>query len=640
MQPKLAIAISADYNGRWSQRVVDDAKYAASGIGMAGASMGRALQGANGNVANLAAQFNDIGVQLAGGTSPFLIAVQQGTQIGQVIGAQGAGGAVKSLGTAFLSLLSPVNLLTIGAIALGGSIVQWLVSLGSEGPKAEETLKRHSQWLNSILEGYDEAGKAAQRYIDETTRLPQGAVQSELSVQQIAAQKEYLASLQEIKAVRASQVADEINLLKVAGENVAVQLSQAAAIEELQNQLSLTNPDLDAFVTELTVIKNTTADDAVRNMAVRMLQLADRARQAEAQVGSLNIALAQTATVGFRGLGVDAALAQIKQLTPEVRTVKDQLDDLFAANASEARTSSELEALATAVATAKATIDQQEAQKEATKLAKEAEAQSQRLAESYAGVTQRLQDQMAALGMTAIEHQKYEEVRAAGVDTNSKEADAIRASVEALNDRRDALEVINSMRSPAEIAEEEITRLAELYAKGELDAEQYAWAVNRALGKVSEGFGSTVSKVGDLLGSLSSIMQSTGEDQFGIAKGLAVASAVLKGYEAVTSAYAAGTLIGGPVVGAIYASAAAAATAAQIANIMSTTSSSKSMSKSNGGTSSPAAGATSGGVGQGVSISLTGNSFSANGVMGLLNELQSALGTQGKQITISHINGA
>lgn len=85
----------------------------------------------------------------------------------------------------------------------------------------------------------------------------------------------------------------------------------------------------------------------------------------------------------------------------------------------------------------------------------------------------------------------------------------------------------------------------------------------------------------------------------------------------------------------------AAAMTAQISKIASTSSSSKSLDTSitGGATAGGGAGAVSG-VGQGVSISLTGNSFSANGVMGLLNELQSALGTQGKQITISHINGA
>lgn len=85
----------------------------------------------------------------------------------------------------------------------------------------------------------------------------------------------------------------------------------------------------------------------------------------------------------------------------------------------------------------------------------------------------------------------------------------------------------------------------------------------------------------------------------------------------------------------------AAAMAAQIQKIASTSPTSKSLDTSIAGGSNAGSAATgTGGVTQGVSISLTGNSFSAQGVMGLLNELQSALGMQGKQITISHVNGA
>jgi hypothetical protein len=56
---------------------------------------------------NLAAQFQDIGVQLTGGATPFLIALQQGTQITQVLGNRGGGWGVAILRSAFASLLNP-----------------------------------------------------------------------------------------------------------------------------------------------------------------------------------------------------------------------------------------------------------------------------------------------------------------------------------------------------------------------------------------------------------------------------------------------------------------------------------------------------------------------------------------------------
>ena len=119
------------------KQVVDDANRAGAVVVRQGGAMVRSTQSAAMQTGNLAAQFNDIAVQLAQpGTSPFLIAIQQGTQIGQVLGPMGAGGAVKSLGAAFLAVLSPVNLFTIGVIAAGGLAVQAMISMASAGDAA------------------------------------------------------------------------------------------------------------------------------------------------------------------------------------------------------------------------------------------------------------------------------------------------------------------------------------------------------------------------------------------------------------------------------------------------------------------------------------------------------------------------
>lgn len=95
---------------------------------------------AAGSVGNLTAQFNDIGVMMAAGQNPLQLAVQQGTQITQVLGPMGAGQAVKALGTAFMSLLSPINLVTIGSIAAGAALVQWLTSSKESADQLSESL--------------------------------------------------------------------------------------------------------------------------------------------------------------------------------------------------------------------------------------------------------------------------------------------------------------------------------------------------------------------------------------------------------------------------------------------------------------------------------------------------------------------
>ncbi|MGB3407096.1 MAG: phage tail length tape measure family protein, partial [Jannaschia sp.] len=100
-------------------------------------SVGEANRVAAGSVANLTAQFNDIGVMMAAGQSPLQLAIQQGTQISQVIGPMGAAGAVKSLGTAFLGMISPVSLVTLGVIAGGAALGQWAMEALSAGEETE-----------------------------------------------------------------------------------------------------------------------------------------------------------------------------------------------------------------------------------------------------------------------------------------------------------------------------------------------------------------------------------------------------------------------------------------------------------------------------------------------------------------------
>src|SRR6478609_6062055 len=82
------------------------------------AAFAKSLNKTSFETANLAAQFQDIAVQLQGGQSPFTVALQQGTQISQVLGRSGATWAVLLLGSAFQSLLSPTPLATIAVIAL------------------------------------------------------------------------------------------------------------------------------------------------------------------------------------------------------------------------------------------------------------------------------------------------------------------------------------------------------------------------------------------------------------------------------------------------------------------------------------------------------------------------------------------
>lgn len=120
-------------------------------------AMGQNAQAASGQMGNLVAQFNDIAMMLQAGQNPLQLAMQQGMQISQVIGPMGAAGAVRALGSAFLGMLSPINLVTIGGIAAGAALIQWLTS----GTEKTLTLDEAMDDLEEAVAAYDKTAKSA-----------------------------------------------------------------------------------------------------------------------------------------------------------------------------------------------------------------------------------------------------------------------------------------------------------------------------------------------------------------------------------------------------------------------------------------------------------------------------------------------
>ncbi len=117
---------------------------------------------------NVAAQFNDIGVMLASGQNPFMLAIQQGTQLSQVLNQVGGGakGAVAALKAGFMAMLSPTTLLTMAVIAGGAALVQWATSADVAEEKSAELKKRIDELATAIREA-DTAQDAALEPLDK-----------------------------------------------------------------------------------------------------------------------------------------------------------------------------------------------------------------------------------------------------------------------------------------------------------------------------------------------------------------------------------------------------------------------------------------------------------------------------------------
>ncbi|QIG68378.1 tail tape measure protein [Rhizobium phage RHph_Y3_56_1] len=133
--------------------------------------------------ANIAAQFQDIAVQLQGGSKPLTIALQQGTQLASVFQTMGSGKQIiAGLGAAFASLVSPVSLVTIGLIAAGGAAYQYFSSVGEGGAKSEEALKKEAELIQRVADKWGDLLPELKKYADERQKLVDQKEQKDASI--------------------------------------------------------------------------------------------------------------------------------------------------------------------------------------------------------------------------------------------------------------------------------------------------------------------------------------------------------------------------------------------------------------------------------------------------------------------------
>ncbi|MGK9039227.1 phage tail length tape measure family protein [Rhizobium sp. SA279] len=112
--------------------------------------------------ANIAAQLQDIGVTTAMGMSPLQIALQQGTQLSAIIG--GMQNPIRGLAAAFMSVVSPISLVTIGVIAAGTAAIQYFSTFSSEGEKSKALLEEQAELVGNVVRQWGEAVPALKAY--------------------------------------------------------------------------------------------------------------------------------------------------------------------------------------------------------------------------------------------------------------------------------------------------------------------------------------------------------------------------------------------------------------------------------------------------------------------------------------------
>lgn len=471
MTPQMMIAITGkNYTKPAFDSVISDANRAAGAVSATGSRMGSAMGDASFQTANLAAQFNDIGVMLASGQSPLLLAIQQGTQISQVLGPMRAGAAVTALRTALMSLLSPVTLITVGSIAAGAALVQWLMS-ANDIETATEAFERHRSELDSIVAGYAAAEASVRNYFDVVAKLPRSIASSDLN----DAFADIGAEVESFRA-KMADFANDTHFAKYGSEAILSMQRLAKAFASGELTAEEFYRALDGVKDELSLLERVGAGipgstnamiDAWQQGALRAAQFANSIAGIVAQSHAL-AGIASDADLSdvfkVNAGGVEAAIETLKSATPELRSVQQMIKDTYAEGMEDPLiTSAARDALTAAKDTALAAVAEQEARRGATSAAN-------KQADAYAGVVASLEHERMLVGLSSREQEVLNNIRAAGVDAASEQGRAIRALTEEVHDQQAATEALQSaMEKVGAVGEDAIWGLAEAAKDGKIE---------------------------------------------------------------------------------------------------------------------------------------------------------------------------
>lgn len=198
---------------------------------------GGGMRNMGGATSNAASQFQDMIVQWQSGTPILTVALQQGTQLTGMFTQMGL--SIKTVGPvllgAFQSLLTPLSLITIGAIAAGGALVKWFSASGEEVRKFSDVLGEAETALTNMRAAADVySAEGIQGLIDKYGEL-NAAINLHIELQRQQTVDEAMASSVALLESLRSEFSSAFDLID--------QQSRAGtiAMKQLTDQTGLTN---------------------------------------------------------------------------------------------------------------------------------------------------------------------------------------------------------------------------------------------------------------------------------------------------------------------------------------------------------------------------------------------------------------
>ena len=182
-------------------------------------------------VTNLSYQLSDIAVMLAAGQSPFMLMMQQGTQVSQIMGSRGLGSLLPAIGTGLMSLLTPTTAALAGITALGYGASYIFAAMRGDAENVGKTLEEQEELIRKVARQWGAASPAIKAYNDELERTKN--LNDLIAAKQLLIDKEYAgpkAALPDLGAA-VGDITDIFQRLSVAPEAINAVQKEFAELE-------------------------------------------------------------------------------------------------------------------------------------------------------------------------------------------------------------------------------------------------------------------------------------------------------------------------------------------------------------------------------------------------------------------------
>ncbi|PZO81599.1 MAG: hypothetical protein DI629_03420 [Mesorhizobium amorphae] len=441
-------------------------------------------------ITNMSAQLADLGVQLASGQSPLMAIVQQGPQIGAIMGDRGLTGIITGVGQGLMSLVTPTTLI-LAALAGGGYAAAWAFEMiRGEVKSTDQVLSEHEAFIQRVGEAYPEAARKAKAYAAESAEVLQA-----LGAAQVADQ---IAALQrELRGVAATY--DSI-VNPIARPEALLTFPDFAQFVDIlvriEEESTKARPNIAAIRHEIAQIANDTNQaEGVREVANELLNATEGARalsavlpQTESAIDGIDGA-AERAALRLRllnetAMGFADALGRLQAgdqlaLSPREQALKDYIDAagkaLDARDAQTARAAYDARIARIENAEAGAGVPIPTARPNDIQRLDDAAEATDRLGKQTETVLQRQRDRIALLDLETGAMGQSEDARRALIAALETEQEIRRLGIDVQGDEANAMRA-----NSAEIVRLTQERAAAVQAAREAEKD---WSENRSLVK-------------------------------------------------------------------------------------------------------------------------------------------------------------